>query len=95
MVAGGRNDVFFEHHTTFESFEEALSLPCAICSFAYAHDAKPPTALDWTTLMGHYLCLDHGRQLYFYQHDDRRLSNHRRLLNPSARLSLVPDSSEW
>jgi hypothetical protein len=89
VIDGDRNYVVFEHHDTFESFEDAMSLPCAICSFAYAHGVEKPTALEWTKLVGKYTYYEEdGRSVCFYLTGDWLSRKQSRFL------SLVPKDSK-
>ena len=78
--------VAFEHHTDFESFENAMRLPCALCSLAHHHSDDTLDALDWTPLE---VC-------YRYDHiNNTRNMWFRNAVYLSASLVIVPCSCEY
>ena len=78
----------FKHHDTFESFNKALRLPCAICTLVYAYSGQMPTALGWKKLLGSYQYFGDEHRLYFNTIPDVRSPEQR------AYLALVPESGE-
>jgi hypothetical protein len=57
--------VVFEHHRDFQSFNEALHLPCAICSLAWTYVRSQPSIDHWFGLSGVYSFAPSERDLKF------------------------------
>jgi hypothetical protein len=60
------NEITFNHHYDFKSFDTAMQLPCAICSLAYSYVEHPPSALSWVRTLGYYHCHSDEKLLRFY-----------------------------
>ena len=57
--------VSFEHHDSFESFDKAMKLPCAICTKVWSTNTALPTVRNWKPLKGTYYSFNGGRVLFF------------------------------
>lgn len=81
--------VSFEHHDSFESFDKAMKLPCAICTKAWSTTTALSIVCNWKSLIGTYFLFNGERVLYFYPVGTFKIYVH------SLELSFEPWKREW
>jgi hypothetical protein len=68
-----KNQVTFEHHRDFQSFDTALRLQCAICSLAWTYAKSLPSMNHWIGMLGVYSFWPGERDLKFCSEGQERL----------------------
>lgn len=90
IIEVDENSVEFDHHVEFNSFENAIGLPCSICSLAWHGASNSPSAHNWVKIRGNYYIdkENQERRLDFSSGHNYRSSYH------SNTLALIPWASE-